>query len=194
MQPRTLAISTVLLDFKDAFLTLLREKRKSPALIMMYAFIDICAALVNDGKTDNPEIFQTCVDKHARMEGKPFSSYDLWAARSALLHAFSPLGRLTKPGRAKPIFYYSWDEPRQEVEAVIRAKGHTDFILLDIETIKYVAIDILNSIYDHIKSTPGFETRLLQNAKDFFFDLQAFKLEAELVMLQKLSEREPSDQ
>lgn len=155
---------------------------------MMYAFIDICAALVNDGETDNAVIFQTCVNEHARMQGKPFSALDLWAARSALLHAFSPLGRLTKPGSAKPIFYYSWDEPRQEVEAVLVAKGYTDFILLDIAAIKWVAVDILNSMYDHIGSTPGFEARLLENAKDFFFDLQAFKLEAELLALQKLSE------
>ena len=45
MQARTLTIVTVLLDLKNAFLQLFREKHKNPALILTYAFIDVCAAL-----------------------------------------------------------------------------------------------------------------------------------------------------
>jgi hypothetical protein len=41
MQARTLTIVTILVDLKNAFLALLRENRKNPALLMMYAFIDI---------------------------------------------------------------------------------------------------------------------------------------------------------
>lgn len=194
MQPRTLAITIVLLDLKNTFTDLLKEKSKNPALIMIYAFIDICAALMNEGTEGNSAIFQACVNKHARMAGKPFTSYDLWAARCSLLHAYSPLGNHTsKPTGAKPIFYWAWPESPKEMDKVLRVKGYKDFILLDIETIKWVAIDILNSMYDHIKLTPGFETRLLENAEHFLFDLQAFKLEDELRMMQKVAEQKTQD-
>jgi len=194
MQARTLAITIELLDLKNTFVSLLREKRKNPALIMMYAFIDICAALVNDGKKGNRAIFQSCVDGHAKMSGKPFSSYDLWAARCSLLHAYSPLGYHTdKPNGAKPIFYYSWPDSRDAFEAVLRSKGYKDFILLDIEAIQWVGIDILLSLQTHIDSTPGFEARLLQNAEHFLFDLQAFKLESELSLLQRLADQKSEE-
>ncbi len=187
-QARTLAIMVELLELKNAFVFQLREKRRNPALIMMYAFIDICAALVKDGQKGNRAIFQSCVDTHAMMTGKPFTSYDLWAARSALLHAYSPLGDHTKPGGAKPIFYYGWSDPRAEFEAVLKAKGYQNFILLDIDAIQWVAIDIFNSIQRHVEKTPGFEDRLQKNAEHFLFDLQAFKLEDELTMLHRLAE------
>jgi len=188
MRAKTLTITTILLDLKSAFLSLLKEERKNPALIVIYAFIDICAALTNDGKTNNKAIFQACVDAHARMKGKSFSSYDLWAARSSLLHSYSPLGYHTeKPNGAKPIFYYSRTEDRKELEAILKVK-YADFILLDVDAIKWVAIDILNSIYSHIDSDAGFEAQLLQNAENFLFDLQAFKLDAELSLLQRLAE------
>jgi len=36
---------------KHAFQSLLQDKHKTPALLVMYAYIDICAAPANDGKT-----------------------------------------------------------------------------------------------------------------------------------------------
>ena len=195
MQPRTLAITIVLVDLKNTFLDLLKKKRKNPALLLIYAFIDICAALTNEGIKGSRAIFESCVNKHARMAGKPFTSYDLWAARCSLLHAYSPLGDHTsKPSGAKPIFYWAWPEAAKEMENVLKAKGYGDFVLLDVLTIKFVAIDILNSIYAHIDSTPGFETRLLENAEHFLFDLQAFKLEDELAMLQRLGDQNSQNQ
>ena len=194
MQARTLTIVTVLLDLKNAFLTLLRDDRKNPALLMMYAFIDICAALANDGKTTNREIFETCLQNHAMMSGKPFSTYDLWAARSSLLHAYSPLGYHTeKTAGASPIFYYAWPDRKEEMETTLRSKGYTDFILLNVEDIKWVAIDVINSLLRHIESDPVFEARFLKNSEHFLFDLQAFKLEAAWSMLQDLAKREQSN-
>ena len=140
-QPRTLAIMVELLELKNAFAFQLRDRKRNPALVMMYAFIDICASLVKDGQKTNPETFRACVDSHAMMAGKPFNSYDLWAARCALLHAYSPMGDHTKPGGAKAIFYYGWDDNRAELDAIITARGYRDYILLDIEAIQWVAID-----------------------------------------------------
>ena len=194
MQARTLTVVTILVDLKNAFLSLLKEKRKNPALVMMYAFIDICAALANDGKTENRAIFESCVDNFTVISGKPFSAYDLWSARCSLLHTYSPLGHHTdKPSGAKPIFYYSWPERREEMESVLKSRGYTDFILLDVEDIQWVAIDVINSLLRRIESDAAFELRFLDNAQHFLFDLQAFKLEAEWSMLQELAERDRRD-
>lgn len=190
MQARTLTVVTVLIDLKNAFLALLRDDRKNPALLMMYAFIDICAALANDGKTTNKDIFETCIQNHAMMSGKPFSAYDLWAARCSLLHAYSPLGYHTeKPRGARPIFYYAWPDRKEEMETALKSKGYTDFILLNVEDIQWVAIDVINSLLRHIESDPSFEARFLENSQHFLFDLQAFKLEAEWSMLEELEKR-----
>jgi hypothetical protein len=103
------------------------------------------------------------------------------------------LGDHTTPGRAKPIFYYGWNDSRDELEAVLKARGYQDFILLDIQAIQWVALDILSSIQRHIEKTPGFEGRLLKNAGHFLFDLQAFKLEDELGTLHRLAELKRSE-
>lgn len=194
MQARTLTVVTVLGDLKNAFLTLLRGDRKNPALILMYAFIDICAALTNDGKTTNRDIFEACLQNHGMMSGKPFSTYDLWAARCSLLHAYSPLGYHTeKPRGATPIFYYAWPERKEEMEATLKSKGYRDFMLLNVEDVQWVAIDVINSLLQHIESDPSFEARFLENSQHVLFDLQAFKLEAEWSMLQELAKRGRTD-
>jgi hypothetical protein len=194
IQARTLTILILLGDLKHAFETLLREKRKNPALLNIYSFIDICAALTNDGKTENRAIFETCLAEFATMARKPFSTYDLWAARCSLLHAYSPLGRHTeKLNGARPIFYYAWPERQDEMEAALKARGYADFILLNVEDIRWLAIDVLNTLHRRVESDPAFEKRFLDNAQHFLYDLQAFKLEAELSMLQELGRRRRGD-
>lgn len=194
MKARTLTIKIVLLDLKHAFSLLLREKHKNTALLSIYAFIDICAALANDRKTENQEIFKAYLQKFTMLSGKPFTAYDLWAARCSLLHAFSPFGRHTeKLNGAKPIFYYSWTEKREEVENALVIKGYSDFILLNVEDVKWVAIEGFNNLFDRIETDEAFESQFLKNAKDLLFDLQAYKLEDELSMLEAMAKKVGND-
>lgn len=185
MQPRTITVLIVLGDLKHAFLSLLRERCRNPALLNIYSFIDICAALANDGKAENRDIFETYLKEFCTVPWVACSPYDLWAARCSLVHAFSPLGRHTaKPDGAKPIFYYSWTDRREEFQRVVQSKGYTEFLILDIDHVKHVAIDAFNSLYRRVKTEEVFELRFLQNAEHFLFDLEAFKLEDELSFLQ----------
>ncbi len=194
MQARTLTILTVLVDLKNAFLLLLREKSKNPALLNIYAFIDICAALANQGKHNNRTVFESYLREFCTVPWVTCSPYDLWSARCSLIHAYSPLGyHSSKVGKAKPLFYYSWPERREEVEKVLRSRGYREFVLLEIDHLKRVAIDTFNSMHRRVKTDAAFEKRILSNAEHFLFDLQAFKLEAELSMLQKLAERRRDD-
>lgn len=103
MQPRTITVLIVLGDLKNAFLSLLRDRCRNPALLNIYSFIDICAALANDGKAKNHDIFETYLKEFCTVPWVACSPYDLWAARCSLVHAFSPLGHHTaKPDGAKP--------------------------------------------------------------------------------------------
>jgi hypothetical protein len=136
IQARTLTILIMLGDLKHAFETLLREKRKNPALLNIYSFMDICAALANDGKTENRAIFEGCLTEFAMMAQRPFNIRSVGRAVLAP-HAYSPLGRHTeKANGAKPIFYYSWPERQDEMTTVLKARGYADFILLNVEDIK----------------------------------------------------------
>lgn len=185
MQPRTITVLIVLGDLKNAFLSLLRDRCRNPALLNIYSFIDICAALANDGKAKNHDIFETYLKEFCTVPWVACSPYDLWAARCSLVHAFSPLGHHTaKPDGAKPIFYYSWTDRREEFQRVVQSKGYTEFLILDIDHVKHVAIDAFNSLYRRVETDEVFESRFLQNAEHFLFDLEAFKLEAELLFLQ----------
>lgn len=66
-------------------------------------------------------------------------------------------------------------------------------MLLEIDQLKHVAIDTFNSMHRRVETDSAFEKRILSNAEHFLFDLQAFKLEAELSMLQELAERRRDD-
>jgi hypothetical protein len=191
MEPRTQTIISVLVDLKNTFLLLLKEQHKHPALLIIYSFIDICASLANQDKHKPGDIFRTYLERFyfKKTSDKPFSPHDLWAARSSLLHSYSPLGNHTKPDRAKPIFYYSWPERRENVEATLRAKKYTDFILLEVEDIEWIAIDAFNHLLCRIEADTTFEKCFLRNAQHFLFDLYFFKLEAERSMLEELAKR-----
>lgn len=183
MRARTLTIFTALLDLKNAFLDLLREKHKYPALLNIYCFIDICASLTRKGNEQNQEIFRNYLSEFAILSRwKRYTPYDLWAARSSILHTFSPLGHHTnkKVDNAKPIYYFSWPEKREDVEAALKAKGYGNFIVMDIIEIKSIAIDAFNTFHSRLEKDPEFENMVLQNSEHFLLSLHQMRLQEEL--------------
>src|SRR5688572_17572551 len=125
MSARHWTILSVLNDIKDAFLTLLQKPNKQPALLVMYAFIDICAALARKPSTKvNRNIFMEYVEDFATPGAKRvLPPKQLWQARSSLLHTFSPLGRESGSRRSRPIFYYAWDENKDQVRERLQRQG-----------------------------------------------------------------------
>ncbi len=179
MNPRIFSLLSVLNDIKDAFQTLLDKPNKQPALLMMYAFIDICAALANvDGKTKNQDIFvaylQTFMTPGSQRAMPPLQ---LWAARSALLHTFSPLGRLTGPGKSRPTFYYAWDEDKDRVRQSLEAHGYRDFALLAINDIKTTAIWTFNGFFRQVENDETFRSSVLRNSEHLLLNQNALAVE-----------------
>ena len=186
MKPTTLKIISILLEMKEAFRDLLKKNYKGPALLTIYAFIDICASLnAEPTMTSNKEIFETYIGKYINPWNKSYSIYDLWAARSSLIHTLSPIGFHTNKsnGAAVPIFYYSWQEKKETVESIIKSKGHEKFHLLDVNEIKILAIDLFNSFYQEIDLNSTFEEKINNNAVNILDDLHFYRLEEELKLI-----------
>jgi hypothetical protein len=189
MDSRTLSALILLNDLRHAAMDAMREKRKLPSLLLLYSFIDICASLAEESPArTNRDRFENFLRAYALANWRTFTPYDLWAARSSLLHAYSPLGDHTdKPGGAKPIFYYSWPETPEKVREALVSRGYKDFLLLDVATIKTIAVSCFNGVWRRVQDEPEFELVLRRNAEHLLKDFQHMQLENELAALQDLA-------
>ena len=179
MHPTTATALFVLNDLRHAAMDALKDRHKTPALVLFYSFIDICAALSNnDPKKTNQNIFKDYLSTFYDSQWPTFTSYDLWAARSSILHAYSPLGHHTqKLSGATPIFYYEHPEKREEADSEIKALGHTSFHLLRISDIKTIAIRSFNELWRRVEEDDAFEITFRKNASNILKDLAHLKLE-----------------
>lgn len=197
MNPRTLSALSLLNDLRHAAFEALGRKHKYPALLLLYSFIDICASLAEEPPTKrNDARFQSFLSQYALSSWTLFRPYDLWAARSSLLHAYSPLGFHTeKTNGAVPIFYFIWPETETEVREHLVSRGYSSFVLIDVQTIKHIAVSAFNAMWSRIENEPTFEAIFLENAEHLLKDIFQHRLEEELVLLEDLSQivREQTD-
>lgn len=178
LSPRVYTILSVLNDLKDAFLTLLLKPNKHPSLLMMYAFMDICAALSRkESVRSNKKVFTDFIEEFATVGRGSITPAQLWAARSAMLHTFSPLGHLTGTGKSKPIFYFSWTEKRDEIQRSLEERGYSDFSLLAVNDIKGLAIWAYNGMISRLETDSSFRARVIANAEHLLLDYNTYRVE-----------------
>lgn len=190
MNPQTLSALMLLNDLRHAGMDALREKHKMPALLLFYSFIDVCAFLTEESPArSNRERFESYLRKFAILTTwRSFTPYDLWAARCSLLHTYSPLGNHTqKVNGARPIFYFAWPENRETVRAALEGRGYSDFHLMDVATIKMIAIDAFNEIWRRVESEKAFELKFRENSQHLLRDLNHMRLEDELQLIDDLT-------
>ncbi|NPC57855.1 hypothetical protein [Caenimonas soli] len=186
MKARTLTALSVLNDLRHAAYEALERKHRYPALLLLYSFIDICASLACEQPTvNNGTRFKSYVNRYGHTSGA-VTVEDLWAARSTLLHSFSPLGRNTESGAARPIFYFAWPETSEAVRAVLDSKGYSDYLLLDVGHIKTISIWCFNAFWRRVQTEPDFEEVMLQNSEHLLKDLFQHGLEMELTAIETL--------
>jgi hypothetical protein len=195
MHPQTLSALILLNDLRHAAMDALKQKHKLPSLLLFYSFIDICASLSEEvpAKTNrerakkNRERFETFLRTNTSLNWKSFTPYDLWAARSSLLHSYSPLGDHTeKPAGARPIFYFAWPETREQVDELLAQRGYKNYYLMDMTTIKHVAVDGFNTMWRRVDTEPQFEEKFRENAEHVLKDMRHMLLEDELKLLTEL--------
>lgn len=189
MDSRTLSALILLNDLRHAAMDAMRQKHKLPSLLLFYSFIDICASLAEEVPArSNRERFENYLRSHSLTNWETFTPYDLWAARSSLLHTYSPLGTHTKrPGRAKPIFYWAWPETKEKVREAVIARGYVDFVLMDVSTIKTIAVGGFNDLWRRVQNEPQFELRFRRNSEHLLKDFRHIQLENELAALENLA-------
>ena len=189
MNPRTLSALSLLNDLKHTAFEAMERRHKYPALLLLYSFIDICASVsdVKPPSKTNRTCFESYLKRYALLNWGKFLPYDLWAARSSLLHTYSPLGDHTKkPNGAKPIFYFAWPETEDELRDSLLSRGYSNFILLDIQAIKHIAISSFNAMWSHIENDAEFEANFQANSEHLLKDLFQNKLEQELTEMDEL--------
>jgi hypothetical protein len=166
---------------------LLQRKHKLPALLNLYAFIDICAALSRERQMRNRQTFETYLHRFSTWNWNRYSTYDLWAARSSLLHSYSPFGDHTsKPNGAKPIFYFAWPETESQLRELLHSQGYRDFLVIDVAEIKHLAVDAFNSFHRKIEQDESFERLFLKNSDHLLSNAQYILFERELETMQQV--------
>jgi hypothetical protein len=186
-----------------------KRKVKTPMFLLAYSYIDICASLAcdpnmcrsNGNPATNADRFEWFVANFADLGEKRFSTYDLWAARSSLLHTLSPFGNHTarlsgspsefgdhvkKRGDApaKPIFYYTDPASKGRMQAALKSRGFTNVWLIEADVIYWLACDVGNSLSSKINEDPIFASRIETNAQDLLKDANYFALEEELLCIE----------
>lgn len=190
LHPRTFTALALLNDLRHSAMDALSQKHKLPALLLFYSFIDICASLVSGHKKlTSRDRFEYFVKEYALTSWQVVTPYDLWSARSSLLHAYSPLGDHTrKLNGATPIFYYAWPETDEQMQAAVLKRGYTRFHVLDMSYIEHMAISCFNSLWFKVENDAEFELLFRANAEHILKDIHYIQLEDELTLIEELME------
>jgi hypothetical protein len=190
-----------------------KRKVKTPMFLLAYSYIDICASLAcdqnmrrsNGNFATNADRFEWFVANFAGIGEKQFSTYDLWAARSSLLHTLSPFGNHTarasgspsefgdhvkKRGSApaKPIFYYTDRTSQVRMQTALKSRGFIDVWLIEADVIYWLACDVGNSLSSKTAEDPIFASRIEENAQGLLKDANYFALEEELLSIEAVGD------
>ena len=104
------AIPTNLTSIFQVTDQLLLANNTLPALILIYACLDILASLQRQEGEGNRKAFVRWVDSYLLPDPKlKCTALDLYAARCAILHTLTPDAELTRKGEARRIVY-AWGQ------------------------------------------------------------------------------------
>ncbi len=128
-------------------INLLYEQQLTPPfLVLVYATIDAAASLTVSGNREVArDDFIAWVDRYLLPDSAlPCTSIDLYAARCGILHALSPLSRLSQQGKARSI-NYAWGTSRREtLDASIVQRGRSDIVAVHMD-------DLRNAIHSGVR-------------------------------------------
>ena len=109
MAALTPGLSSLVDDICESIAILLESLHEKPALILLYSGIDILGALDTDDGLARQESFVRWADVFMKpLDQLGCSGLELYSARCGLLHALSPLARLTKAGKAREFAYVTY--------------------------------------------------------------------------------------
>jgi hypothetical protein len=102
----TAMLSKHMLDLHDAIEDSYGKRRYMPCLVLLYSAIDVAASLEPSSGSGVGDRFRKWVDRYMPVNGSlNCSAVDLYAARCALIHTYTPQSDLSQAGKAQVIAY-----------------------------------------------------------------------------------------
>jgi hypothetical protein len=77
-------------------------------------------------------------------------------------------------------------ETREQMQQAITSRGYSDFYLMDVNTIKHVAVSCFNNLWMRVEQEASFELKFRENAEHLLKDFHHIQLENELILLEEL--------
>jgi len=118
---------TNLVGLCDAMGDCLTRKQQLPALILIYAGIDIVASVEARANEGTRQSFTRWVDSYLlSSQILRCTSLDLFAARCAMVHTLSAESDLSRCGKARAIFYAWGNREAEELNDALAHAGKSD--------------------------------------------------------------------
>lgn len=117
-----------------AIIICIDNKLTLPALMLLYAGIDICGWLASPSdRASTCESFTHWVDKYLLPSKQlPVTAIELYAARCGLLHTYTPESHLSAAGKARKIAYAWGDAQACDLQKTIDLEGRSDLVALHV--------------------------------------------------------------
>jgi hypothetical protein len=115
-----------MVDLHDAILDCHRQERWMPCLVLLYSGIDIVASLEPSTGGGVRERFENWVDKYL-LAGRSFActATDLYGARCAVVHTFTPDSDLSSRGKARVVGYAFGPAEVRDLDDATAMAGHS---------------------------------------------------------------------
>jgi hypothetical protein len=124
--------TTTIKELVDALQDARQSERSFPALLLLYASMDIISSLSRptDKEDTCRKIFKAWIDTYMLPgSGLPCSSDDIYGARCGMLHTLSPSSKDSRLGTARRLAYVDKVDEVQRMQKVLRSKGDDAIVI-----------------------------------------------------------------
>ncbi len=158
-------------EFTSSIRLVLDAKHTLPALVMLYAAIDIIGSLLRpESETDTKgAYFKKWVNEYMLVQSNVrFSAEDLWGARCGLLHTHSPSSMLSRKGAARQLQYTRGPLPPPMMQAIKRVEQEGKKIFVDVDVLNQLFESGVRRFLDAIQRNSNLQKRVLRHSAKLF--------------------------
>ena len=144
-----------MLDLFESIEDCFAKNRFLPSLALVYSGIDVMASL--EAKSDeNVQVrFVKWIESYLLKVGLLHcSAIELYAARCAIIHTFTPRSSLSKRGKARSIYYAWGDADVADFEKASRILGRTDIVMVHVRDLIDAFRQAVMNYLDEIDAQP----------------------------------------
>lgn len=168
----------VILNFKQ-IIESIREcrnaRRPTPALILLYAGIDIAGWLAAEDPSESVgKRFTAWVDRYMLpAPGIECSALDFYGARCGLLHSMSPSSNLSEGGKVAQLSYAWGDSRATDLKALILTGQMANRVAVQGEALIEAFEAGLYKFFDDVQSDPQLQARVTERGECVFGELSS---------------------